>query len=518
MKRVYIPLIIIALITTLVVRSNTKPVEYETAKVEKIHFLQQVSVTGKVVSAQDVDMSFESGGRVSVVNVKVGDRVKLGTRLSSVDSGDAYASYLRAVASLDVEKAKLAAMVAGNRPEEIAIAETGVRNAQASYTQAKNSIASAIADAFAKSDDAVRSKVDQLYKNPRTTYPEIISFGNYDLKIKLEKQRVEIGRLLDSWKLSVDVLNTGGYDPKYVIEAKNNLAIIRDFLDGIGIAVGSLDSNSMSQTTIDKYRADVSSARSNVNAAISTLNSSEISLQSASSNLEDAKNQLALKNAGSRPQDIDAERAQVKSAQAGVLSASAVLGQKSINAPFDGIITKVDAKVGQIVSPNIGVISMISDAKFEIELFIPEANIAKVKIGQEASVWLDAYGPDQIFPATVTSVDPAETIVNGVATYKTKLQFKNADDRVRSGMTANTNITSDDRNDILSVASKAVVTDDTGKFVYTYGKGNPKGKPTKQLVEVGTIDSKGNIEIKKGLNEGDVVVTNPSKVTASNNS
>ena len=52
---------------------------------------------------------------------------------------------------------------------------------------------------------------------------------------------------------------------------------------------------------------------------------------------------------------------------------------------------------------------------------MPEADIAKVAIGDLASSTLDAYGSYVDFPAQVTMIDPAETVIEGVPTYKVTL-------------------------------------------------------------------------------------------------
>src|SRR5581483_10901237 len=98
-----------------------------------------------------------------------------------------------------------------------------------------------------------------------------------------------------------------------------------------------------------------------------------------------------------------------------------------------------------------------SDTKFQIDANIAEADIAKVALGQKATVTLDAYGPDVVFNATVIKIDPAETIVDGVPTYKTTFQFDTPDDRIKSGMTANIDIQGDSHTDVLAVPERAVI-------------------------------------------------------------
>ena len=85
-----------------------------------------------------------------------------------------------------------------------------------------------------------------------------------------------------------------------------------------------------------------------------------------------------------------------------------------MHSPISGIITRQDAKIGEIASAGVSMISIISDKQFEIESNIPEADIVKIKVGNEAKLTLDAYGDDLVFAARVISINPAETFVEGV--------------------------------------------------------------------------------------------------------
>jgi len=145
----------------------------------------------------------------------------------------------------------------------------------------------------------------------------------------------------------------------------------------------------------------------------------------------------------------------------------------------------------------------MSNAQFQIEANIPEADIAKVKPGQTANVTLDAYGPDVLFHASVVSVDPAETIVDGVPTYKTTFQFEGTDARIKSGMTANIDIQGQMHENVLSVPQRAVVNHNGKKYVtIKTGKNTTK----EVVVSLGLRGSDGAIEITDGLSVGDEVV------------
>lgn len=502
-KRVYIPLIIVlALIGWKVFGSNASDSEI-LLTVEAATFVQEVGVTGKVIAAKDVDMGFESSGRVSKINVDVGSKVSAGQVLASLSNGDAAATVLQRQARVDAQAAKLAEVQKGSRQEDINIAQAEAEGAVTAYNQSIQSLVDEIKDSYAKSDDVLRSKIDQLYSNPRTVTPEIISFDNYNLRIHLNEQRVKAGEMIAAWNKSLSALSVSGYSETYIAEARANLNFMRDYLNGLTSAVAGMQpAGAMTQSTIDKYRSDISSARSTIGAAISSLASAEQSYKTALTTKQTKEQQLNLKKAGSTSEQIAAQLAELKSAQADVRSAQAALSKTVIVAPFSGTITKVDIKEGEIVSTTVNAISMISSAGYEIESFVSESDVSKVRVGQPARVTLDAYGRDVIFEATVSQVDPAETELDGVSTYKTKLQFKASDDRVRSGMTANVMIQTAEKPASVIIPQEALFLENGEKVVTV----DQAGTRINKKVITGGINEKGQIEVLEGLSIGETIV------------
>ncbi|OGZ29439.1 MAG: hypothetical protein A2931_01495 [Candidatus Niyogibacteria bacterium RIFCSPLOWO2_01_FULL_45_48] len=452
--------------------------EFQTAKAVRGDLIQTVSVTGRVKPAQSVNLAFEKGGRVARVNAKVGDRAYAGQVLVSLENADI-------AAQLKAEEAKLAELVSGSREEDVNIQKVKVSNAEIALGDAKVGMTNALRDAFTKSDDAIRNKVDQFISNPKSSSPQI-NFTVFDSQLErdIEWGRIEMEKILTDWDLP-DVAKT-----------KENLDKIKSFLDKISLAVNSLSaSGSLSQTTVDSYRADVLTARTNINTTISGITSAEEKLRSAQSSLNLAQEDLALLLAGTRPEKITAQEASVENYRAQLV-------KTLIRAPISGIVTKQDAKVGEIVGAASSVVSLISESNFEIEANIPEADIAKAVTGNEAEATLDAYGGGIIFKAVISSIDPAETVLEGVATYKTILQFVEKDERIKSGMTANVDIITERRENVIYIPQRAAITQDGLKIVRVIDG----GKIREVAVETGII-AEGNIEIVVGLNGGEEVIT-----------
>ncbi len=461
----------------------------------KAPFVQQVSVSGKVIAGDEVDMGFSQSGRISRVYVTEGDVVSAGAVIAEIENGDSYALLQSRQAARDREQANLDSLIAGTRPESIAIAEAAVRSADTSVRAAQQALLDAASDAFSKSDAAVHTNADQLFSNPNSSLASLnVVLTNGNQRTAIEGLRTQLEPVFATWEGDTS-------DAK----AQLNIQKVNTFLNTLAGGLESAQaSQSVTQAQLDAYKASISAARASVNLAQSALTAAQRGYTSAVSAREAAERDLTLKRAGATPQEIRAQEANVKSAQADVLSAQSQVAKTQIRAPFRGTISKLDAKVGKIVSPNTPEVTLIGTGAFEIESFIPEINVGLISVDDEAVVTLDAI-LEETFTAKVASIDIGESLRDGVSTYRTLLEFASTDERIRSGMTANVEIITEKKENVLSVPFKLV-----------------KGVPGKQTVTVkvddeyveksvttGAVSSLGTVEILTGLKVGDQVVVVP---------
>ena len=261
--------------------------------------------------------------------------------------------------------------------------------------------------------------------------------------------------------------------------------------------------SALSQTTIDTWRGEAATARTNVGIVVSNLLAADEKLKTAESNFSLANQELVLKKAGATNEQIQAQEAQVEKAEANVLSYRAQLSKTILRSPINGVVTRQNAKVGEIISANSVLVSIISEFNFEIEVDVPEVDVAKLELGDTAKATLDAYGDDEIFTAIVVAIDPAETFIEGVPSYKTTLQFKEENGRIRSGMTANLDILTDKKVGVIVIPQRAVIAKNGSKFVRVVVKEDIIEKE----IKTGLRGSYGNIEVLEGLSEGEKVIT-----------
>ncbi len=469
---------IIALITiTGVITINLKSKDtIETISPVTGDLIRTVKISGKVTPKQSVDLSFEIAGTITSIHKEVGQTVNRGNLLAKIDTGTISAEILKAEAELTLAQANL---------EKLGGA--GVYEAQ--IENAKRTLIQTIIDAYTAADDAVHNKTDAIFIDPRVSRPEIVYafVDHYSLRDSITKTRTTTDEVLDNWKFLVTGLAAFTYSETHLVKSKKYLSDISVYITNVAQATNLFKSSSaLSQTDIDTYKGDALAARDNLNSSSQNLITAEDKLRG-----------LLL--------EVPAQVARVESARASLLNYRSQLSKTSLVSPIDGIVSRQEVKVGQVVSVGSSVISIIS-ARLEVEAYIPEVLISGVKVGNIASVTLDAYGDKEIFEAKVAQVDPAETIRDGVSTYKTKLTFIHSDDRIRSGMTANINIETFRKNAVRLIPERAVVRENDETFVYLLSENKNSEKTP---VEIGEKDSMGNVELISELPEDSKLIINP---------
>ncbi len=502
-KRKYVWLSILLVILSIGgffwMRANSKPI-YEKATVTRGDITENVSVTGRVKSSESVTLAFEKGGKVANVNVKIGDKVSAGQQLARLDSTDLSAQLLQAEANVDMQRAKLEELKSGTRPEQISVKRAELQKAEQDLTNLYSSVHDVINDAYVKADDAVRSKADQLFTNADTEVLQLaISVSDSQVQVDAINLRRQSSVHLADWKRELASFSSSTTRTELDSMLKGSeahLSVIRNFLarafDVVDKSVG------ISQTSISTFKSNIGIGRANVSLAISAITGQEQAISAQLTTVERVNNELALLEAGSTPQSISAQDAQVKQAEASVSSINAQITKTFLYSPISGIVTKQDVKTGEIAVPNIALVSVMAEASLEIEANIPEVDVGRIAVGNVVSITLDAF-PGETFAGKVSYIDPAETIIDGVVNFKITILFNEMNAKFRSGLTANLEIESAKKMGVLILPEFAVVENDNGKFVRRL---NVDGTTTDIPVKIGIRSSDGFVEIKDGVVEG----------------
>ena len=230
---------------------------------------------------------------------------------------------------------------------------------------------------------------------------------------------------------------------------------------------------------------------------------------------------------------VDTARANIKAIEAqhaqaliAVQTAKANLNYTYIYSPIDGYVTEIVSKEGQTVvsSQNAPTIMVISDLdNMQVKTKISEADIVRVKTGQTATFKILGLS-ETTFSTKIKYVEPSPPQQSGIGLltpsqndavyYNAILSVENKKHIFKPMMTALVNITLNKRENVLTVPTSSVIQlkASSPAYVYTLEKNNPVARNVNIGLSNGLIS-----EIITGLNENDIILTNPDEISKGEN-
>lgn len=196
------------------------------------------------------------------------------------------------------------------------------------------------------------------------------------------------------------------------------------------------------------------------------------------------------------------------------------LSYATIYSPIDGVVLDRAVDEGQTVAASFSTPTLFTIAndltQMQVIADVDEADIGEVLEGQGVSFTVDAF-PEDTFRGKVTQVRLQPTTTSNVVTYEVVVNAPNPDYKLKPGLTANITITTEEKDDILMVPSKALrFRPETGKInsdtiraaaaTKTLWVKSPDGNIVPVKVNVGVSDGI-YTEVSGEIKEGDLVVT-----------
>lgn len=204
-----------------------------------------------------------------------------------------------------------------------------------------------------------------------------------------------------------------------------------------------------------------------------------------------------------KPEERAAEKLTTEQARADIRTIQAQMRSSVLAAPIDGVVSRLDIRVGETVALGKVVARIAKAGDFVIEARVPESDIAKVSVGMKADIAFDAFSNDEVFVAEVTEIDPASTVVLDVVSYVVTLRLDSIDARLKEGMTADIDIETARKDDVLIVPFRSLLKEG-GK---TYAEVKRGEAFEKTAVTTGLEGDEGTVEIVSGLAAGDEIAT-----------
>jgi len=136
-----------------------------------------------------------------------------------------------------------------------------------------------------------------------------------------------------------------------------------------------------------------------------------------------AVEELKLLEAGSRPDRIDAARAEVEQAEAALRLSEVRLEKARITAPLSGVVLVKNAEQGEVMSPGVPIVTVADLDDMWVKIYIDEVDIGKLKVGQQAVVRVDAF-PARPFTGHITYIaDEAEFTPKNIQTREDRVKL-----------------------------------------------------------------------------------------------
>lgn len=416
----------------------------------------QVSATGSgtLIANQAVDLAFTATGKVTVLNVALGDTVKAGDVLAQLDS-------------------------AKNLEADVAAAQVSLIEAQQTLNTLQKEANVSLAQAY------------QDLLTAQTTYDDAVT-ANSKTTGRRCSQEVTAKYSAAYQKAQDKVNNLHAEDPNSdpVITAKNDLATAQANYNYCA-----------AYTTTEK-----TTAKADVDVAKNKLDQAQL------------KYDTLKANSGVDPDAIALNEAKVKSAKTALETAQTALDGIVLKAPIDGKVTYLASAKDTIVTEAVKYITVSDISKPTLTVSVDETDLDKLVEGNAATVTFDALdgqtftGKVSQADAALTSSGQYR-----VAKGQVQLDSATSEavQKLPLGVSATVTLIAQEAKDALLIPVEALK--DLGGNTYAVMLKGSDGQLKLQTVEIGIKDSS-SVVITSGLKEGDIVSTGTTQAIKTSSS
>jgi HlyD family secretion protein len=421
---------------------------YEAVKVTRGDISATVSATGAVLPEREVVLAFPAAGTIAAVNADVGQAVKAGDVLATLNTTDLELAEKQAEVSVKQAEAQLQQLLEAANAADITAAEAALASAQAGLKSAQAAYQQTLKGPDKDTLASAQAQVDQAQvqlQQAQQAYDRI-------------KDRPDAGLLPQSAQLQNATIALNTAEAQYRAAEKS------------------------------VTNAQVTAARSQVAAA-------EAQVAQAQANLDRLKR-------GTSEGQLAAARAGVDQAMLSLQVAQRRLDNAKVTAPWDGVITQVAIVQGGQASPAQPAMRIADTTKYHLDVQVDEVDVAAIRPGQPVDVEIDAL-PDQKLKGKVSRISPAgDTSTTGGVSYDVRLDLEPTTAPLRGAMSATATIIADTRPGVLLVPNRAVQLErETGKTFVERIVGTDL---VRTEVQLGLRDEQVS-EVREGVSEGEML-------------
>ncbi|MFH0912466.1 MAG: HlyD family efflux transporter periplasmic adaptor subunit [Patescibacteria group bacterium] len=507
-------LVALALTTWALVKTFSQQVQYDLFAIRRGAVTKTVSVAGSVVSDQKFELGFLSPGIVAEVKVQVGDQVKAGDLLVTLDTSVLREQANQARASVSAASALLSKTRNHLRPADVNVLNQSLASARIALETAQKNLQDAYRsrDVDANNSSVAVNSAENAYQNALNAYNArlaAIDQGLVMAQVALANATNALNSTQNSYNQILNLYNLGQVglaelqQAQAALSTANSAYISARAAYDSAIGQANLE-KAMAAGSVDAARSQFDSARAAYNSASTGLdikiNMAQNSLRAAeaSYNLAYAQYQQSLSPALGA--DISSASAQVAASAAAVRVIETQIAKASLTAPIDGVITAVNVTSHEISPMTAPAVVLETAGTFQIEAYVSEVDIERVLPGADVKITFDAIDQLEVH-GTVAEIDPAATVLLGVVNYKVTIALPTAVAGLKSAMSADMDILTDQRDNVLFVPRNALTRTDGGYQVKILD-GKTKVERTVQVGLLGDTEA----EILSGINEGDQII------------
>jgi HlyD family secretion protein len=496
--------------------SSGPPSVGSTAIVARATITDQVSSSGAVAASASENVGFAKGGKLTSLKVRVGDRVTAGQVVATVDT-------FAARQVLKQQKANLAAQEAAL---DRVIDSPSVSGAQATLSQSR-----VILTATRRQISAVGTADDSAIHRARA---------------QLRAARRTAAKADDAVDAAQAACKVPGTPPAtcaaQVASASSSQASAEQGVEAAKTTLTAAE---------QKKKVDAAAGQVSVETSRQGVVTAQNALSSASSD---------------RPHAIDQQLALVRGAEVLVRSAQKDVDDGTLAAPTDGVVSAINGVVGEYLSPSSGTTALAPGSRaaipgsgsaaggagaggagaggagaggagaggagaggagagaaairpggsqflvlsrarsFQVVVPFEESDAAQIASGQRVSVSFDAI-PGLTEDGTVVALSPSASAISGVISYYVTVGLEGRNSRLRDGQTARVDVTTAERENVLSVPNAAVRRQGDTDIVVVV---EPDGQQRIVTIRAGLVGAD-RTEVVSGLSEGQRVILSSSR-------
>ncbi len=352
-------------------------------------------VVGKVTSESQATILAQTSGEITSLNVSIGSQVGAGQIIAEFSNASQQAAVLQAQGQYAAAQAALATAQGSTAANSSLTSSQATNAAQTAGTSAIASLQST----YAALDDAVHSKADTLFTNPRSTSvtPTFnLIIPDNQLQVNLVNERIALTATLADASTQASSSSTAPIDAR-ISALTSDAQAVASFLNDIVQATNEAEvTQSTSASVITADQASMGAARTEVVSAIASLTAEKSSYDAAQTS-----SQTAANSAGSGTQNsIAAAQAQVQEALGSLDAAKAALENTIARSPISGAVVSLPVTQGTYVSAYSQVAQVSNPNALEIDTYVTPDDAKTLAVGSKATIEGGASG-------VITSIAPA---------------------------------------------------------------------------------------------------------------